>query len=198
MTETQTIIDEECIPMKYDKTPVKIRDFRMSICIWSGVSRTCFKFYVCFYTRFCFPVVAGITGLGGSLTRDQKRISVGDCILKRHCSGINQRLTIVNKAVIATETFKKARVYESCRAAEPSTRHMETGYVTAATGANICDLHRVSRDAIRQKRSRTLVDHKDLACERECNRVRTTAYRLVKLKIINFNVCLLMLLSTSG
>ncbi|KAJ0892382.1 hypothetical protein HanPSC8_Chr09g0365181 [Helianthus annuus] len=134
MTETQTIIDEECIPMKYDKTPVKI--------------------------RFCFPVVAGITGLGGSLTRDQKRISVGDCILKRHCSGINQRLTIVNKAVIATETFKKARVYESCRAAEPSTRHMETGYVTAATGANICDLHRVSRDAIRQKRSRTLVDHK--------------------------------------
>ncbi|KAJ0752754.1 hypothetical protein HanPI659440_Chr09g0327921 [Helianthus annuus] len=98
-------------------------------------------------------------GLGGSLTRDQKRISVGDCILKRHCSGINQRLTIVNKAVIATETFKKARVYESCRA-EPSTRHMETGYVTAATGANICDLHRVSRDAIRQKRSRTLVDHK--------------------------------------
>ncbi|MFS8023130.1 hypothetical protein Hanom_Chr16g01447831 [Helianthus anomalus] len=97
-------------------------------------------------------------GLGGSLTGDRNMVNVGDCILKRHCSGINERLTIVNKAVIATETFKKAWVYESCRA-EPSTRHVETGYVTTANGANIRD-HRVGRDAIRQRRSRTLVDHK--------------------------------------
>ncbi|MFS7968133.1 hypothetical protein Hanom_Chr09g00793911 [Helianthus anomalus] len=98
-------------------------------------------------------------GFRGSLKRDRKRVSVGDCIPKRHCSGINQRLTIVNKAVTETKTFKKVRVYESCRV-EPSTRHMETGYVTAATSANIRDLHRVSRDAIRQRKSRTLVDYK--------------------------------------
>ncbi|KAJ0679283.1 hypothetical protein HanOQP8_Chr12g0457631 [Helianthus annuus] len=51
MTDTQTIVDDDCIPMKYDESPAKIR------CL----DRTCFKFSVCFYTIFCFLVVAGIT-----------------------------------------------------------------------------------------------------------------------------------------
>ncbi|MFS7975273.1 hypothetical protein Hanom_Chr10g00878531 [Helianthus anomalus] len=51
MTDIQTIVYDDCIRMKYEESPTKIR------CL----DRTCFKFSVCFYTRFCFLVVAGIT-----------------------------------------------------------------------------------------------------------------------------------------
>ncbi|MFS7957743.1 hypothetical protein Hanom_Chr07g00670011 [Helianthus anomalus] len=51
MIDTQTIVDDDCIPISYDESPAKIR------CL----DRTCFTFSVCFYTRFCFFVVAGIT-----------------------------------------------------------------------------------------------------------------------------------------
>ena len=84
-------------------------------------------------------------------------VEEGVGILKRDCTAIDQRLAVVHKAVIVSKPLEHSRV-DQRGGAEPSTGQMNAANVTAGD-THIHDLHRVSRNATRQRCRGALVNH---------------------------------------
>ncbi|KAK9040112.1 hypothetical protein V6N11_015290 [Hibiscus sabdariffa] len=89
--------------------------------------------------------------------RDRERVKVGVGILKRECPTVDQRLAIVDKAVVVAKASERFGVDEPS-GAEPATVQVNSPDV-AAGDTDVHDLDSVGRNAIGEWRSCSLVDH---------------------------------------
>ncbi|KAH7857101.1 hypothetical protein Vadar_009008 [Vaccinium darrowii] len=78
-------------------------------------------------------------------------------VLKRDAVAVNQRLPVVNEAVVVTEAFEDAGVDET-GGAEPAAAEVDAGDVTAGD-TDVHDFNRVGWDAVWEGWCRALVNH---------------------------------------